>query len=314
MLKKITMITLSLMLFACSSNDETNVNPSPTPNSENEIFSFKGDDAIGTTYIPRLVKINQTNGTTTDLIQTTLGESVNGSIFNKATNEIIGIGNNDKLIKFNLTTNTYASVSLNLTGNFGYEDLIIDNNNNLYAFKFDDAIGTTYIPRLVKINQINGTATDLIQTTLGESIYGFVYNKGTNEIIGIGNNDNLIKFNLTTNTFSSVSLNLTGNFGYEDLIIDNNNNVYAFKFDDTIGTSYVPRLVKINQTNGTATDLIQTTLGESVYGFVYNKGTNEIIAITNNDKLVKFNLTSNTYSSVNISNTAEGYYENLVIN
>ena len=115
-------------------------------------------------------------------------------------------------------------------------------------------------------------------------------------------------------TFSSVSLNLTGDFGYEDLIIDNNNNLYAFKFDDAIGTSYIPRLVSLNQTNGTATDLIQTTLGASVYGFVYNKGTNEIIAITTNDKLLKFNLTTNTYSSVNLSNTTDGYYENLVIN
>lgn len=313
MLKKTMIITLSLMLFACSNNDDTTENPT-TPSAENEIFSFKGDDAIGTSYVPRLVKINQTNGTTTDLIQTTLGESVYGSVYNKATNEIIGIGNNDKLIKFNLTTNTYTSVSLNLTGDFGYEDLIIDNNNNLYAFKFDDAIGTSYIPRLVKINQANGTATDLIQTTLGESPYGFVFNKGTNEILGIGKNDKLLKFNLNTNTFSSVSLNLTGDFGYEDLIIDNNNNLYAFKFDDAIGTSYIPRLVSLNQTNGTATDLIQITLGQSVYGFVYNKGTNEIIAITNNDKLLKFNLTTNTYSSVNLSNTPDGYYENLVIN
>lgn len=301
------------MLFACSSNDETTENPT-NPSTENEIFSFKGDDAIGTSYVPRLVKINQTNGTTTDLIQTTLGESVYGSVYNKATNEIIGIGNNDKLIKFNLTSNTYSSVPLNLTGDFGYEDLIIDNNNNLYAFKFDDAIGTTYVPRLVKLNQANGSATDLIQTTLGESIYGFVYNKGTNEILGIGNNDNLIKFNLNTNTFSSISLNLSGNFGYEDLIIDNNNNLYAFKFDDTVGTTFIPRLVLINQTTGASTDLIQTALGQSVYGFVFNKGTNEILALTNNDKLLKFNLTTNTYTSVNLNNTANGYYENLVIN
>ena len=96
---------------------------------------------------------------------------------------------------------------------------------------------------MVKINQANGTATDLIQTTLGESPYGFVFNKGTNEILGIGKNDKLLKFNLNTNTFSSVSLNLTGDFGYEDLIIDNNNNLYAFKFDDAIGTSYIPRFV-----------------------------------------------------------------------
>jgi hypothetical protein len=312
MLKKMTMITLTLMLFACSNNEDTTENP--TPNAVSELFGYKFDDASGTSFVPRLVKVNQNNGTETDLIQTTLGETIYGFVFNKGTNEIIGIGDNNKLIKFNLTTNTYTSVSLNLTGDFGYEDLIIDNNNNLYAFKFDDAIGTSYVPRLVKVNTSNGTDTDLIQTTLGETIYGFVFNKGTNEIIGIGDNNKLIKFNLTTNTYTSVSLNLTGDFGYEDLIIDNNNNLYAYKFDDAIGTSYIPRLVKINQTNGTATDLIQTTLGESIYGFEFNKDTNEIIGIGDNNKLIKFNLNTNTYTSVSLNLSGDFGYEDLIIN
>ena len=308
MYKKIIMFALILVLFSCSSNNDTTANP-----TTNEIFAFK-QDYSNFTYIPRLVKVNPTNGTETDIIVTTVGESAWNLVFNKETNEIVGNSTNDKLIKFNLTSNTYSIISLNLSNNLMYGDLILDNNYNLYAFKQQNPTVTdTYLPRLVKVNPTNGSETDIILTTLGTEVWDLVFNKATNEIIGRTNNDKLIKFNLTLNTYSIVSLNLSDNLEYSDFIIDNNHNLYAFKYQNpTVTSTYIPRLVKINQTNGTETDIILTALGESAYGIAYNNETNEIIGNSNNNKLIKFNLTSNTYSTVNLT-VPTGTYGDLVI-
>lgn len=311
-MKKLLLITLSLILFNCSNDDETTNNP---PASEySEIFAYKGDDnPSGTNYEPRIVKINPTNGNETDIAYLNLGEYLYGFVYNNSTNEIYGLENN-KLYKINVNNGTHTTINLdNSTGEIFYEELIIDNNNNIYAYKGDDTPETSYVPRIVKINPNNGTETDIAFLNIGEYLYGFVFNNATNQIYALENNK-LYKINISDGSHTTVDLdNSTGEIFYEELIIDNSNNIYAYKGDDTIGTSYIPRIVRIDPSNGNETDIANLNIGEYLYGFVYDNETDEILGLEDN-KLYKINVSNGTHSTINLDNSSSDiFYEELII-
>ncbi len=171
----------------------------------------------------------------------------------------------------------------------------------------------------MKINSNNGTETEIASTEVGLHLYGFVYSNETNEILALDHTDNgskLYKISLSNSTYSVIDLDNSNPYiGYDDLIIDNENNLYGFKTEDNpSGTNtYVSRIVKINPNNGTEIEIASTEVGLHLYGFVFNNETDEILGLDDN-KLFKISVSNGTYSTVNLDNsTNEIFYEDLII-
>ena len=179
--------------------------------NENNLYAFKGEDEINSTVVPSIVKIDLSNGNETKIA--TLTEYITDLAFNDETNQIYGVGEENALFKIDVTNGTTSSVNLDNSSHIFYE-LVTDNHNNLYAFKGDDEINSTVVPSIVKIDPTNGNETTI--ATLTEYVSELVFNDETNQIYGVGWEDNkLFKIDVRNGTTSSVNLDNSSYIFYE---------------------------------------------------------------------------------------------------
>jgi hypothetical protein len=325
-------------LINCSSDDDSQENETPEI-GKNTIFTYKGErNSNGTNYVSKIVRIDQNNGNETDIANLETGPSLHfdNFVYNKITNQILGLegdiyetyNNINRIFKINVNDGTHSIVTLDNSGGISYNNLIIDNNNNIYAYKYSDRNGT-YLPKIVRIDQNNGNETDIANFEIGLNFASLLYNEGTNQILGLestffgsGNSQNrLFEINLNDGNYSILNLQNSGGIFYEELIIDNNNNLYAFKGEYLLfsATNYMPRIVRIDQSNGNEIDIANFEL--SFYSndtyledLVYNKGTKQVLGLLKSqNSLFKINVNDGTYSIVNLDNSEGIFYKELII-
>jgi len=151
MKKNLLLILISLIIINCT--NDTNETPDNEQNENvSELFAYKDKDEISSSYISKIIKINQTNGNETTIKSFGTDEYIQSMVFNNSTNEILGTGLNNQLIKINIENGSITTIDLDNSENIIYDDFIMDNENNLFAYKDKDEVSSSYISKIVKIN------------------------------------------------------------------------------------------------------------------------------------------------------------------
>lgn len=247
-----------------------------------KLYAFKGSDELNTTVIPEIININPNNGKETIIKKFKAGEYIQNLVFNNNTDEIYGIGENNKLIKTNVINKTTATITLDTSSEINYE-LVIDNKNNLYAFKGNDEPNTTIVPKIISINPNDGKETVIKAFQTSVYIRNLVFNNSTNEIYGIDDNNKLYIININ-GTSKTIALDNTSDIDYE-LIIDAKNNLYAFKGYDDPNPTIIPAIISINPVGGKETIIKKFDINKYLRGLVFNNETNQFYGIGDNNTL-----------------------------
>lgn len=283
-----------------------------------ELYAYKRDYSDTNNYIKQLVKINQTSGNEEILVSLNIEEPYyyEDLVFKASSNEIIGLVKNS-LLKVNIDTKTTSSVKLEKTPKEGidYSDLVLDNNNNLYAYKRNYSDPENYIKQIVKINIDSGAEEIIANLNIASTYYkSLVYNSSSKEIIGLVENS-LVKINIQEKTTSSVKLQKTPREGidYSNLVLDNNNNLYAYKRNYSDPKNYIKQIVKIDTISGEEEIITNLNIESTYYeNLVYNPSSKEIIGLVQKS-LLKVNIDDKTTSSVNLTTESNVDYDGLVI-
>lgn len=198
-------------------------------------FAIKENDNPNITFVPQIVKINQTTGEQSLVASLSVNDYLDNLTYNSTTNEIIGIGqdktltiSNRKIYKINVSTGVVSIIDIAESLGTSFTDIIIDNNQNLYSVIQSDNPTSTIVPKIVKINQNTGVLTQITTLNVKDYLDHFVFDNLTNEIIGIGADKTqgsiydlkLFKINVTNGTIlkSEINENPTAGF-YSELLI-----------------------------------------------------------------------------------------------
>ena len=302
-MRKILVIAIMAMfMFACS-DDETTILLQPVIETislenvvvgdtitipgkdfiENEIYSVKFNDVEGkvTEVKPTFLKVEVPKNTTSgDITFTYKGES-----------KVIG--------KIFLEVST------------------------LYALKNIFKNNKEKSSLLISIDPLDGTEK-VLQTMNDLETDSPVFDKATNRIYTVCDNESedikLLTYNLSDNSYSTV--NLAG--GDEDYhicyepVVGKNGVLYAFKnISEKNGDKESSLLISINPSDGTE-KVLQTINDVDTDDPVFDKTTNRMYTVSGNEsddiKLLTYNLSDNTYSTISLDGSNENYiYYELVI-
>lgn len=134
------------------------------------------------------------------------------------------------------------------------------NQSKLYTLKQTDLFPTTYNSNVISLNVENLSETLISQLSDKNYLSGLVINRSTNDLFAIGydksispTDNKLYRINIVNGNTTEVDLPDVVNGYYSDLTIDNNGNLFAIREDDNPVSTYIPQIVKINQTNGSLT-------------------------------------------------------------
>jgi len=172
----------------------------------------------------KIAKINIENGNLT-YIDTNVnyqGET-RGAVYHSSNNEYIAFenGSSPKLVRINLDNGNLTNVDIPssfLTNGTSFDDLVIDDNDNLYIYHYSEN-------KIAKINIENGNLT-YIDTNVnyqGET-RGAVYHSNNNEYITFenGSSPKLVRINLDNGNLTNVDIPnsfLTNGTSFDDFII-----------------------------------------------------------------------------------------------
>ncbi len=185
--------------------------------NDNRLFAFKENELPNTNFINKVIEIDQANGNETTILEFNNNEYIESLVFNSETNEILGVGNDDKLYKINTETRTFTTINLDNSESIIYQ-LVIGNDNRLFAFKENELPNTNFINKVIEIDQVNGNETTILEFSNNEHVESLVFNSETNEILGVGNDDKLYKINTETRTFTTINLDNSESIIYQLVI------------------------------------------------------------------------------------------------
>ena len=213
-MKKIIFLLLISILFIECNSDDTEADQNQRGNN---LFAFKENELPNTNFISKIIEIDQANGNETTILEFNNNEYIESFVFNSETNEILGVGNDDKLYKINTETRTFTTINLDNSESIIYQ-LVIGNDNRLFAFKENELPNTNFINKVIEIDQVNGNETTILEFSNNEHVESLVFNSETNEILGVGNDDKLYKINTETRTFTTINLDNSESIIYQLVI------------------------------------------------------------------------------------------------
>jgi hypothetical protein len=215
-------------------------------------YAVKGVFSTGSEY--QVITINPQDGSES-LVASIGQDRINDVVYFPATNEIMGVDDyGAKLLKVNVTTKKVTSVTLPSGTTSGTAQLVADNNNNLYAIKYDWSNTSHQLQSLVKIDPVTGNGTVIKTFESNDDWYEPVYVPATNDIVGfINDGTRLFRINLTTKDTAGVILPGSVKTDFRELIVDNKSNVYGYKGHYSGDASDFAKLVKFNVATGQET-------------------------------------------------------------
>lgn len=229
--------------------------------------------------VDKIAQINIENGNLTyvgENIQ--YGINTRGAVVHAKNNEYLGfensIGGSPNLVRVNLETGTTTYVPIPssfLSNGSDFDDLTIDNNDNLYIFHFSEK-------KLAKINIETGDLTYIgADINYGVNTRGAVIHNTNNEYIGFEVVDMqvyLLRINLDNGDVTTVDIPqsfLTSGSDFSDLAIDTEDNLYIFH-------DSVNKLAKIDVSTGNLTYIGENIdYGRNTLGAVIDSKTKEYI-------------------------------------
>lgn len=323
------------MIASCSKSNDENINPPiGDPSEIVKFYTLRQTDLYPTTYSSNVVGLNFENSSETLISQLTEKDYLNGLVINRITNELFAIGSDKsvnpsdkKLYKINIANGIVTKVDLPDVPNGYYHDLTIDNNGNLFAIQEDDNPISTFIPKLVKINQSNGSLITIATLNVNTYLDDIEFNQTTNEVFGIGRDktatvedEKLFKINIESGIVLNSNLQDYSGGYYTNFVIDNNSNIYSIIESDSPTLSFIPKIVKIN-TNGSITQIGTLNVEDYIEYYAFDNSTNNIIGIGENKtqggydiKLFKINISNGTVTKTEINQNPSGAnYNEFVI-
>lgn len=270
-----------------------------------KVYVFRINKITGNQEI---TEININNGSEKLFTQITTPGDFASPVFISSTNEIIGLIDKKQLLKINLATREETIINLATTSAVAYDVLVIDDEENLYAYKRDYTNSQeNYIKQIVKININTGKEESIAKLEFSYPHFeDLVYVSSTKEIVGIVYED-LLKVNVETGISTSVVLD---NNSYQSFVTDHYNNLYALQ---TNSTDYrINHIVKIDYTTGKTTTICSLTLDETgFYSPIYFSSTSEIIGFVQQG-LQKINVKTGNSNVISLENTNDIEYYYLI--
>ncbi len=294
MKKTLSIISLSLLLTSCSSDN----------------------DSISEPIInPTVTSISNTSAEIGDIL------TINGKDFNPNENYVIRFNGIQGTIIEKTTTSIKVEIPQGAsTGEiiltFSGQNIVIGNieiledNQLILAFK-SNFISSTETTKFLNIDPTNGDKTNLLDLQTSDNVESASVNEATNQIffvtsLGDGNVDTEIyTVDIASNSFSMANLNNDPEIDYE-LVPINNGTLYAIKqsYVSEITTS---KLVSINPSTGNETILLDLQTTDNFNSLSFNIQTNKIFGVTsigdgNSDsEIYTIDLTNNAYSFQSLS-------------
>ncbi len=258
-----------------------------------------------------IVQINPINGSETTIAELPINKNCRDKyrnlVYASSTNEIIGIYDDNALLKVNVKTG--VSTFVPLAGNGRYNDLVLDKKQNLYAY--------TNSINLIKIDEFTGAETTIANLPQEYKVYNWdrniAYDPSSNEIIGISGNS-LLKVNLETG--KSTIVTPINNGVYAGLVLNKNQTLYTTKIGSNNMIGGLNQIVKIDKTTGSESIIADLTADyDNMYTYEYQNYsslTNEIIGIYNKN-LLRLNVETGKSIMVRLENKV-AYYGLLIAN
>lgn len=136
----------------------------------NKLYAFKYNNSNNS-----IVELNPTNGTEITTLKSVGNNYLKNFVFSQNTSTIICENNTTKsLYKINCTNGNTESFNY-----FGYDNLTISKNGQLYGFKY-----TTNNNQIVELNTSNGNEIKTVKSIGNKYLKNMFYLNTTNEIIG----------------------------------------------------------------------------------------------------------------------------------
>jgi len=217
-------------------------------------------------------------------------------VYLPTTNEVLGL-KADTLVKINVETKQITLLKLS-TGSF--DGLVLDNANNLYTRKAVNGGPNIVNFNLAKIDAATGTVTDLNPWTSANYMFYF---PSTNEIWGISNDQEFVKYNLSTQNTSSV--HLPNNTHYYSLIKDNNSNLYWVNYE---------HFAKVDSVTLSETEVLFNTGWSYPSQYTYIPQRNEFAGIKASNSFFRYSLNQKTSSTTKLSDDLWTSYRDLITN
>lgn len=220
-------------------------------------------------------------------------------VYLPTSNEVLGL-KRDTLVKINVETKQAILFKLSTSSTQSFDGLVLDNANNLYTRKAVNAGPNIVNFNLAKIDAATGMVTDLNPWT---SANHMIYFPSTNEIWGISNDQELVKYNLTTQNTSSVQL--PTNTYFYSLIKDNNSNLYWKNSE---------HIAKVDPVTLAETEVLLNTDWSYPNQYTYIPQRHEFAAIRRSTSFFRYSLNQKTSSTTELSNDLWTSYFSLITN
>lgn len=228
--------------------------------------------------------------------------SMQDIVYLPTTNEVVGLDRNGwMLIKINVATKQKTTFELTKDYNTSFDELVLDNANNLYAMKGEGGQTSNAKYTLVKLDPATGNVTTIKPW---QYAYSLTYLPSRNEIVGMNYATRLTKYNLATGDTSTVQLS-NSTIEYHDLFKDNKSTLYALK---TNYNTKVSTIVKLDPV--TLVETVITTLSkvDALYDISYIPQRNEFVGIWNDQSFYRYNLGTNQTSVTPLTTDPKIYY------
>ena len=101
-----------------------------------------------------------------------------------------------------------------------YQGLVIDNNNELYAYKRNYSDPNNYIKQIVKIDKQTGSETVVANLNISSTYYeDLVFDSSANSILGIVDNK-ILSVNIDNGQSTEINLDNENSIDYQGLVVD----------------------------------------------------------------------------------------------
>lgn len=277
------------------------------------LYAYKRDYS-GDNSINQIVRINKQTGNEEVIATLNLTTNYyNDLVYDPSTKNIIGLDRRN-LVKVNIETGDFSSVAIPVGAKQDVKELVLDEHNNLYVLRRDYS-GDNSIGSIIKLNKETGVIESVVATS--EKIYNFndvVYSSNNKTIYGVSHRKSIVSVNIENGEIRTDEITLGNSQDFQELIIDNNDNLYGFKRDYS-GDNGIGEIIKINKENISLDKSLVSSEGiYRIEDIIFDRIGNNIIVV-NNEYFSKIDIETGLISNVKFAfdKWPLGDYNELVI-
>ncbi|EZH73826.1 hypothetical protein ATO12_18005 [Aquimarina atlantica] len=294
-------------------NNKTEIIGSILINTTSNVYAYKRNYSDPNNYIKQIIKIDKQTGSetiVTDLdINSTYYESL---VFDNSEKNILGIVENSIL---SVNTETGQSTTINLENSSGidYQEIVLDDNGNLYAYKRNYADPNNYIKQIVKIDKQTGGETIVADLNINSTYYeSLVFDSSEKNILGIVENS-ILSVNTETGQSTIINLENSSGIDYQEIVLDDNGNLYAYKRNYTDPNNYIKQIIKIDKQTGGETIVADLNISSTYYeDLIFDSSEKNILGIVENS-ILSVNIETGESITINLENSNDVDYQELVV-